>query len=173
MAHLISRQILLSSFKCSLFHALALLLLSYIVADPCTHTTAFFPYSKLNSQALSHAKPSRNWNTFLSIAPCCSEAFLKKQLPVTYKHSWLTPVLNSLALFYQIFSISLFLVSIRPSKLNIKVTFRWTRKTRWLQVKTEHQSPQNQLAYWGNNQFQLFPSTLMSKYEKAPVPTER
>lgn len=60
MPHLISRQILLFPFICSLIHALALLLLSYIVADTCTHATAFFPYMMLNIQALSHAKPSRN-----------------------------------------------------------------------------------------------------------------
>lgn len=140
MPHLIYRQILLFTFKCSLFHALALLLLSYIEADTWTHATAFFSYTKLKSQALSHAKPSRNWNTFPSIAPCCSEAFLeKKQPPVTYKHSFLTPVLNSLVLFHQIFSISLFLVSIRSSKLNIKVTFRWTRRTSldWAPVSSE------------------------------------
>lgn len=44
----------------TLIHALALLLLSYIAADTCTHAIAFFPYMKLNIQALSHVKPSQN-----------------------------------------------------------------------------------------------------------------
>lgn len=60
MPHLIPRQILLFLFICSLIHALALLLLSYIMAGTCTHATAFFLYMKLNIQALSHAKPSKN-----------------------------------------------------------------------------------------------------------------